>query len=543
MKPNTLFVLYFQGDTVWLYQRQTQGLFAAQETPLTQAEELRPWVENHPQAMWVVLVDQIAETFWNEHMPFLWGSAHRAWIKRLLENSSLASPFMAYQVQGRLPQDRSQRKVLCLALGEHLKITPWLDFLLQLHVRIRGLYTPALLAPMALRYLQMPIEGTTVLITPHPEGMRECVVHENRLAFSRIAFHTDHQDADGSASTQTPTTHRSALPSQSVQRVLNQVAYLRSRLVQEGILATETSPMRVVLAGLADVSSQMQDTLTLHARQSTSDAGITQFTVVAPEDPRLFVMATSRLTDSTHEVCGLFLNLLTLWQPHLQLASDEYRSWDRRAHAVGALQKAQRVAYLLIGLLALWAGAQIWHAYSEEQSFKTRLSQVRLQYAQVARQFASLPMTSSDMDQVIRYTHSLAEKPHLEVHALLSVWGQTLLNHPSIRLESVEWKESSSQEALQTDRSSPWLNGLPSNKPLLHLHIKGQVQWKDSLDLHKGRDMFLHFVQDIRTALGEKGLIHIDQTPFDLSAGQSIMGKVGELQSTNVHFQLSAWQY
>jgi hypothetical protein len=549
MKSSPVFVLYLQDDVIWLYQQQAHGLFATQETPLTDPKELEFWLQENPQAVWVLLADQVEEAFWNEKMPLLFGNARRVWAKRLLENTPLTSPFMAYQIQEKLPQDRRQRQVLCVALGEHQRITPWLDFLHKKQAKIRGLYTPALLAPAALHYLQVPNpnDGITILITPHPNGMRQCVMHNGHLIFSRVAFHDSHHPVNdlsphGLSPEESLPLHRMDTPSQAEQRILREIAYLRNRLIQANLLLSEKSTLHIVLAGLADISNQMLEALRLKQTEAP-EIMADRFTVVPPEDPRLFLMASTRLTDSTHGICGLFLNLLVLWQPRLQLAPDNYRYWDQQATATRALQKIKYIIYGVIGLTLLWTSIQIFNNYTKQKLLQNTLSTIRQQYAQIAHQFAFLPMTAANIDQTIRAINAVAEKPRLNVHDLLSIWGQTLANHPQVHVEVLEWDELPAQEALQIDKTPAWLAALPSQTPIFHLRIQGDIRESDQDNLRRARDSFFHFVEDIRSKLIEETVIQVDQAPFNLSAEQAITGNVGELQQNSSRFQLTAWQH
>lgn len=157
----------------------------------------RAWLEGSPGARVHLIVDTIDESHVTEDLPRLGLRDRDALLRKRIRQRFREAEFVNIRSgrTARLPRRRrgeggagsrpgSQAFLSALTNEEILK--PWLETLLASRSRIRTLTSPALLAPRLLTALARQPHG--LLLSQGPAGLRQTLVLDGAIAFSRLAI-------------------------------------------------------------------------------------------------------------------------------------------------------------------------------------------------------------------------------------------------------------------------------------------------------------------------------------------------------------------
>ena len=189
------FILHLTAGRCDLFSLSAKRMHHHAELLLETPADIQPIAEKFNKAPWLVLVDQPEEDFWGQLMPPLRGRARAVWLEKLAAKSTFESTFRWVQVHGRSRSNPAKLRVLGYTLGQSEALAEWLDALSAANVRVRGVYSPALLAEEAMQRLEIKSKGVVVLVTPHRAGWRQCVMVAGKLRFSRLAMIGSDQQA------------------------------------------------------------------------------------------------------------------------------------------------------------------------------------------------------------------------------------------------------------------------------------------------------------------------------------------------------------
>jgi hypothetical protein len=450
---------------------------------------------------WVILVDQSEETFWGGVMPPLKGVAKTAWMNRMADQSGTDSPYRWSETQGKSNSHEGQVRVLGYTLGRPEALTPWLDALKSSQARIRGVYAPVLLLPKALKILKLtPSKGAddiSVLVTPHPEGLRQTVSVGGRVRFSRLALHAE---AEGS---------------QWFQVVHAETAKLRDYLVGNGLLKSERTGMRI-------------DCVLPHSASG----------VPAPLHSNTHAKDTYRWLD---EVAPnhVYLTALAAAQPWSQLAPAHYRQRDLSDQIARALRLLSAVIVAAGLLYATSAALRLWQKQSDTQAAVAATTAATQRYQSIAKTFAKTPLTSAQLIQMSQRWESIQRQNPPEMREALVAAGQTLERHPAIALEEMMWdaQETPPQVAPVESKALNKAKGEKIEKATLTL--RGTIRGIASDDLRGTRDALEKLEQDFNRRPNIRA--DITKRPLDLSAKSTVTGS-GTQEKTELSFEIKLWQ-
>lgn len=437
-------------------------------------------------------------------MPVLRGSAKKAWLERMANQSGTDSPYRWSEVQGKSRSQEGQMRVLGYTLGRPEALTPWLEALKECGARIRGVYAPVMLATKVLQGLKVKIpssdESISVLVTPHESGLRQTVLVGNRVRFSRLALSSQIEGAHW------------------FEAVIQETGRLREYLISNGLLKSDNVGMQV--HAVLPLSSQGLSDAADHYRH--------------PKDHYEWLS-----TDLPHL---LYVQALAKRQALDQLAPQRYRKHDLTMQATHALQMGMAFLVLVALGYCLVAGNALWEKQSQITSAKEQANQASLQYQTIAKTFPNSPLTSTQLlDMAKKWRTVEAEQPP-NMRDMLSIVGQTLERHPSLRIDELTWQIESSPAAPDPASVNNTAVKIENKKPppiTASLVIRGAVRGVSSDDLRGTRDLLGKLEDDFKRQPTLR--LEVTQRPLDLSSKASLTGS-GVQDRAELSFEIKLWQ-
>jgi hypothetical protein len=470
---------------------------------------------------WAILVDQSEETFWGGAMPPLKGIARDTWINRMADQSGTDSPYRWFEVQGKSKSHEGQVRVLGYTLGRPEALTPWLDALMSANARIRGVYAPAMLLPLAMKTLKLKPntseDDISVLVTPHVDGLRQTVMVGGKVRFSRLALHPE-SDSE-----------------QWFHIIQSETTKLRDYLIGNGLLKNDRAGM------------QIDCILPQHTRGLMPPTFASQH----PKDRYRWLPEIAPY--------WIYVVALASGQPWRQLAPHIYRKRDLSVQAARALY-AVCGALLLGGLFYVGIYAnQLWQKRTDTQAAIADTTSAVQRYQTIAKTFSATPLTAAQLiDMSKRWDTIDQQNPPTMQNALLAA-GQTLERHPSMILEEIVWAAdaeqmevsganltgiSSTASAMPSISSPGGIGGASSvsntnKKEVTALLLRGTIRGIASDDLRGTRDALAKLEQDFNRQ--PKIRAEITKRPLDLSTKASLSGS-GTQDKSELSFEVKLWQ-
>ena len=456
-------------------------------------------------------------------MPVLRGSAKKAWLERMANQSGTDSPYRWSDVQGKSRSQEGQLRVLGYTLGRPEALTPWLEMLQNCSARIRGVYAPVMLANKVLQLLKITSpkkdDSISVLVTPDETGLRQTVLVGGHVRFSRLALnpHTEGDDW--------------------FTAVFQETTKLREYLIGNGLLKNDHVGIQInVVLPLSCNGTQPYLAQNMH-----------------PKDHyQWFNEALPNL---------LYVKALAKQQAWHQLAPPLYRKIDLSVQASRILYAAV-AAIALAGLIFLGlAGSALWQKQNGITSAKEQATQANAQYQAIAKTFPQTPLTSVQLlDMSARWKVIEAEQPP-NMKSALVIAGKTLERHPGLIIDTISWLADTTQTSSGSDNdvlgleaapdaASTLLQTAPSaaaataatakeKKEVTALVLRGTVRGVASDDLRGTRDVLNKLEDDFKRQTEVR--LEITKRPLDLSAKSSQTGS-GTQDRSELSFEIKLWQ-
>jgi hypothetical protein len=350
------------------------------------------------------VVNLAEETFRVETIPCLWGSDRQAVLERKRAQHFFDTPHVLTSSLRRHAAQREEEQVLFAALPRFALLDALLQSLRASRVALDGLYSIPLVTGNLCRALRLPLEHCLVL-TRHPDGLRESLVMNGQTVFSRLAALEDADYGD-----------------------------------MNGVIVAEAEKLRRYLIGQRLI--ERDDVLTVCPLMRIP---ATEKIMDAREDNLRFMpvdlnVAAARLgfkqEVEDHYADGLFLHLAATAPPKSQFAPADLRDerWFIRLR-LGFV--AAGVVVLLAGLLFL---GREWRVVQRLEA-ETSLIQAELTSLQ-AQQDAQQPAPTHGLEpETLRFLlaryHRLARRPACP---RLKELGQALDDMPDVRLDQLHWR-------------------------------------------------------------------------------------------------------
>ncbi len=385
------------------------------------------WLAAHPDTELSLLANLSEEGFQVETLPYLRGRDRQAVLERKLARQFGGTPLTLAQSLGHRHSHRKEERVLLAALTRPALVEPWLAAIRAARVRFTGLYGIAQLTGRLCRQLGLPRERCLIL-TLHPQGLRESLVQEGEAVFSRLTRLPDGSLAELAAGI--------ASEAHKLHRYLSSQGWIDR---DERLTVCPLLPPQAVKA----------------VRAACPDQGALCFQV---ED--LFSAAERLELRPDSDADALFLSLLARRRPRPQFAPVALC----RDHEAARIRSGLIAAGLVIFLSGmLWMG-RAWQIASEREEQTARLdaeaASHEAEYANLAREVSgpaqdpeSLRLLLTRYDELQRQQDSPMRTLGELSHALDAV--------PAAQLEKLHWESGRAGSTLAVE------GRLPATEPRL----------------------------------------------------------------------------
>ena len=401
----------------------------------------------HPADEFVLLVDVVDEEQHIERIPRLRYHDRKLLLARRLEQKFRDGRFATWisleRNDGWRWRNRAQRSepqpVLLTALHGDAALQPWLGILVSNRARIAGIYSPSLLAaPLVERIRE---NGSGLLVTLQPGGLRQTLVIEGQTRFSRLAAVGQLLDAAG-VSAECTRTLQYLLMAQTLSRDMLRAGEIKLWLIADGLGSAEQMRASLPVDNSASIEVQMLSAQSLGARPL---AGSGTATAVLGAMPLWCQPALWRKRG------GGYAN------PALRL----YDTMARRGNQIRQLGAAG-VAASLIGLCGVETLSAMRPMLSPAEETMARRNQV--EQLQLERELARYPASGAEMRNVVEVSERLRQR-HVDAGELLSLISQALASDDRLMLREITWSRGGEAADAGGESASSSSSGAAANAP------------------------------------------------------------------------------
>lgn len=401
-------------------RRRRDGWHVTGRFATTAAAEFAAWLRRHPDDRFDLLVDVQEEEQHVERLPRMGARDRRMLVKRRIEQRlretefTLVTPLAPVRAPWSLPSrarpsEDGLQSLLVSAIRGGDALAPWLPALRGAERAIASMVSPALLAAAAARRIAQRADG--LLVSVAPGGLRQTLVLDGRLRFSRLAASVDGRDAD------------------AVQAELARtLQYLQmSQMLSPAALADGRLSVWLVPEGLADVARI--------AAALKRDGGASLAVGVHP----LARLRAPALAGSGADTGALALWLdASLREPlgagyaHAALRRFETLALWRRALWITGGVAATGAAIALAGVELVASGAA-----GDPAQLSPRMS-AAAEMRRLQREIAAHPLSGSEVEAVVLGADALARRT-VDAPALLRAIGTAMPDDTGLALTRIAW--------------------------------------------------------------------------------------------------------
>lgn len=362
------------------------------------------FLEQHTGDIFHVLVDSGDEAFRLDHLPHVARRSRRAMVARKLVQYFEDTPFAAAIPQGRTTEGRRDDRVLFAALTAPQVLEPWLQAMEDAETALAGVHSlPQVLA----RFAADRSTACTLLATLGNGGLRQTLLIDGRLRFSRLTALADAADAPTACADEAANLHR----------------YLYAqRIIDRNV------PLRVLVLAHPDQISDFQ--------AHCSDTEELRFECLDLQEHAKRRGLVASLPDSRSD--ALFVHLLARSRPREQFAPAprrRYWRWRRMRRALDGVGLAALAAALMFaalqlpGILRIRDHAASLHAANEAEERR---------YRNVDAPTPKLALPAERLREVLAAYDQLA-RTSPGPGPLYRRLGEVMNDFPAIKLDRLDW--------------------------------------------------------------------------------------------------------
>lgn len=422
-----------------------------------------------------LLVDLIEEDFRQETVPHLIGSKRTTLLQRKLEQFYHGSPFHQTTLLQRQKSGRRDDDMLFSALTNPSLITPWLNIMLALKIRLAGIYSvPQISAPLVKNH---PSDYLLLISWEKFSGLRQTYFSKHRLQISRLTpVYTERSFNDAVVKELTRTYQYlkslSLLPSgQTLDvRILchrNDLNLLQAEL-------PDSPDMRYDYADIEEIGKQ----LNIDYLFTDSDAS------------QIFLQHLAAHPPKSHYANASHTHYHALWQ---------------LKHTINLTSGA-----LLAGTL-LWGAFDFWQSSgdaSEAEALKIQAQHTMGEVQKIMLTFPSTYAPAVDMKSAVSVMRKLDQYSPAPLDVLKSV-SAALDRYPQIKLDDLAW---------QIDATEPVAPGTLADVPAQVITFKGHLT-----DFANDYRAMLNYLERFQGELAAQGFqVTTLAKPLDVSPSGSI---------------------
>ncbi|HYX64059.1 MAG TPA: hypothetical protein VE935_07565 [Burkholderiales bacterium] len=494
-------LLYFTAEDHTLYRRaggalELEAKFSGDEPGL---DAFRQYLRAQRGGLFAVLADLAGEDFHEEQIPYVRGSDREAVIARRLAQRYRDTRLVTSLSLGQVAAgERRNERLLLASFTNTQQLTPWLDALEEADVRLSGVYSVPLLAPMLAAALRAR-HGRQLLVTANRAGLRQCYIDHGRLRFARLERTAE------------------MAPEALALFVRSETQRLAQYLVTLRALPRDGGPVQVLVIAPAGQRSAFEQAL-------VSDNRLVFRTVDYAQALRAVRL---RHPPEGAAAEALYLHLAARRAPREQFASRE----ERRRYFIWQLQRATIAAgALAFAACALLAGGRWIEAVQMREDAAAQRLQAREAASRYERITAAFPVTETTTDNlkatVVEFRR-IAERSASPERAFIRI-SRVLEQFPQVELETLRWSVGRPAEARGAAQGVPSTNAADNTAVLIEL--SGRVNATQRND-YRG---VTAQVQRLAAAFAAADYELVrTQLPFDVTSQGTLSGDIGSGESTD----------
>ena len=490
-------ILYFTSEDHYLYRSAGQTLeleakFTGDEAGIA---AFREYLRAQRGALFAVVADLAGEDFHEEQIPYVRGSDREALVSRRLaqryRDTRLAAALSLGQVQ---VGERKNERVLLTSFTNTQQLALWLDALEEAGVRLAGVYSTPLLAPVLAAKLGVR-DPRVLVVTSNRAGLRQCYVDQGRLRFARLEPTVDLAPRALAAFVQSET-----------QRLIQYLGTLRA-------LPRDSGPVQVLVVAPPGEHAVFEQAL-------HSDARLVFRTIDHAEALRKLKLR--RLPDESADE-AFYVHLVAHKPPAEQFASRE----DRRHFLLWRLQRG--IVYAGVGVFAacaLFGGSrwlQVLGVRSDTAAQSREASDAAQQYTRITSTFPVTDTTTENMKATVVEFRRIAERTADPERAFRHI-SRVLERYPQFDLEGVRWLVGKPGEVRGSAAKPAAQAPAEGSDTSVIVEVSGRVNATQRND-YRG---ITAQVQNFANALvGEGYELVRTQLPFDVTSEGVLTGDIG----------------
>lgn len=412
-----LLVLAFEQQTARVANRfdLPEGENSLNQDLLTSPDALafRAWVESQAGAKFQLLIDHVDEQHAIEKIPKLGFRDRAALIAKRFNQQFRDSEF---RITSRIPKQagdsRREERLVMMALKSSVNLSPWLDILLQAKARVSLMTSPSLLSWQLAKSIAPGQSG--LLISHHPAGLRQTLIVDGTVRFSRLA-------------------RLKAYDAPSVQaEILRSIQYLTMTqrlaasvvsgdnfsvlLIEDAIVDAHQLPASISLDSGSSVSIRRLGAKQLGMPLVSGAEGLSVWATLCQVRPGQLNYANARVE---------------LFQ---RLANWRQRAWTGAAVVAGA----GLLMALLAGEVTSWHGHRMGEVRDEITQLQSRIAQLR-------EKLSSFPTTPEDLRATVRISERLVAN-EAEPTKLLDIVSRALVQTEGLILSGIAFSAHNGAE-------------------------------------------------------------------------------------------------
>lgn len=401
---------------------QTQDLMTSPD-----ALAFRAWVESQAGAQFQLLIDHVDEQHAIEKIPKLGFRDRAALIAKRFNQQFRDSEF---RITSRIPRqagdNRKEERLVMMALKSTVTLSPWLDILIQAKARVGLMTSPSLLSWQLIKSIAPGQSG--LLISRHPAGLRQTLIIDGTVRFSRLA-------------------RLKAYDAPSVQaEILRSIQYLTMTqrlaasvvngekftvwLIEDAIHDADQLPASINLDSGSSLALRRLGAAQLGMPLVSGAEGLSVWATLCQVRPGRLNYANARVA---------FFQRLANWRQ---------RAWTGGAVVAGA----GLLMALLAGETASWHGHRMDDVRHEITQLQSRVSQLR-------ERLTSFPTTPEDLRAAVRISERLVAN-EADPTKLLDIVSRALVQTQGLALDGISFSAHNGPETV--GGYAPGVNGFGS---------------------------------------------------------------------------------
>lgn len=466
-----------------------------------------------PSTLVYVLADVVEEDFHLDTIPMVRGNDRRQLVgRRLAQRYRDTSLSLALPLGIERGTRRDERLLLSSFTNTQI-FEPWLNVLRQSDLAIAGVYSVALIAPLLAQRLGYR-KGHALLVTLQPAGLRQTLVRDGDLRFSRLGPLEP-------AEAEQPTRVAAAFAGETL-RIYQYLTAVR-------VLPRDEAALDVLLLAPPGRRALVQ--------AAASDSAQLRYRVMDVTEAAEVVGLRALPPGAGAE--AIYLHLLAQHPPRDQYLGERHRTNYRLLQAKRALLAT---GAFVLSACAMVAAFRWWNIYDVRAQAEAQRSETRSlndTYERVTQGFPKIPTTVDNLKLTLQQYGALLKHtgtPDRLLEDLSSALGAS----PSVQVEKLRWEQGVSASkyrvgpeapagaAGSTTASAPPAAATPaieSGPTYEVIELSARITGIAVNDYRGVANAVNEFVDRLRTRPGVEVLAR--KLPFDIGSETSLSGDVG----------------